>query len=280
MVHNEPLESEWLVIKEVETMQKYLYLSIFPEALVASMLSPEEFGNYYAVGDRKRNRGQAMFFEVDPAGVDPEYFDLSLMDTRCVPHADGAPKRSVYLGIYRTLEHVPTTALKQLYLVTDDGRVLGLSRGEYAEDSGEHLHLYQELAPGTTRVVSRMPPRSFGEYMTRSGQPISIPRIAFTELMLDELADDPAGGSAADLPYPNIFHLRDCLTDMVSRPERATKTVIRFMGGSLLYRTIKGGIFVGDPDQFVYYPLPSREELERTHYVWWRSAQTVGFAFS
>ncbi len=45
---------------------KHLYLSMLPEALVASQLSPEEFGAYYAVGSEKRARGQAIFFEIDP----------------------------------------------------------------------------------------------------------------------------------------------------------------------------------------------------------------------
>ena len=42
-------------------MTIHFYLSLIPEALIASMLSPEEFGNYYAVGSKKKSRGQAMF---------------------------------------------------------------------------------------------------------------------------------------------------------------------------------------------------------------------------
>ncbi len=44
-------------------MTVHLYLSMLPEALIASMLSPEEFGIYYAVGSQKKSRGQAIFFE-------------------------------------------------------------------------------------------------------------------------------------------------------------------------------------------------------------------------
>ena len=36
-------------------MKQYLYLSLVPEALIASNLSPEEFGNYYATGAFRRN---------------------------------------------------------------------------------------------------------------------------------------------------------------------------------------------------------------------------------
>ena len=46
-------------------MSKYIYLTCNPEALVASMLPPEAFGLYLSTGTKKRNKGQAIFFEVD-----------------------------------------------------------------------------------------------------------------------------------------------------------------------------------------------------------------------
>jgi len=42
-------------------MTTHFYLSLLPEALIVSMLDPEEFGTYYAVGSAKKSRGQAMF---------------------------------------------------------------------------------------------------------------------------------------------------------------------------------------------------------------------------
>jgi len=44
-------------------MDMYLYLLLFPESLVASMLGPPEFGAYLATGTRKRAREQAMYFQ-------------------------------------------------------------------------------------------------------------------------------------------------------------------------------------------------------------------------
>ena len=44
----------------------HLYLSLIPQALIASMLEPSSFGRYYAVGTRVHSRGEAIFFEVDP----------------------------------------------------------------------------------------------------------------------------------------------------------------------------------------------------------------------
>jgi len=257
-------------------METYLYLTLMPQALVASMLPPEKFGNYMAVGTKKRTRGQAMFFEVDP-NFESDYFPLSEIEKRCVPHPDGNPKCSVYLAIYRVLVNVPMSQLKQLYLVTDDGRVLGLDRKEYTPPKTRELHLYQQIAPVNPRIASNLNPLEFCKFVTDMSHPVSVPRLVFTELIINELATDPIKGSDDDLPYANIDHLRDCLVGLQEHPEKPTKTVIRYLRGEILYRTIKNGFFIGDQKDFFYYPMPSMEELESTYFTWWRSALTVGF---
>ncbi|MDZ7762847.1 MAG: hypothetical protein U5K00_00250 [Melioribacteraceae bacterium] len=105
-------------------MKKYVYLSLTPEALIASMLPPHDFGTYMAVGTKKRTRGQAIFFEVDQDKLN-SHFPLDLIEKRCVPQENGKPKRSVYLSIYRVLEHTPLDALKNLYLTTDERQGIG-----------------------------------------------------------------------------------------------------------------------------------------------------------
>ena len=115
-------------------MEIHLYLSIFPEALIASMLPPEEFGKYFAVGNRKRTRGQAIFFKVN-RNFENDYLKIKNLEELVVPNPDGSPKRSKYIAIYRVLEHIPMEALENLYLVTDDGRVLEIEKGEYSEEN-------------------------------------------------------------------------------------------------------------------------------------------------
>ncbi|MDX2109114.1 MAG: hypothetical protein SFY80_02625 [Verrucomicrobiota bacterium] len=253
-------------------MSAYLYLSLIPEALVASMLPPEEFGNYLAVGSRKRTRGQALFFEVDAALLPKNYFPLDEISKRCVPHEDGTPRRSVYLSIYRALEHVPLAALKKLYLVTEDGKVLGLDAQSYETEPADELHLYQEFCPVHPRVVSKLNPTAFVKFITDQSQPVSVPRIVFCELVLRDLRTDPDNANVDDLPYTNLNHLRDCLKELKHKYSTPTKTVIRQMTHEVLFRTIRGGFFVGDQTGLKYYPLPSRDVLETTCYHWWRSA--------
>ena len=74
-------------------MKIYLYLSLNPEALVASHLPPEEFGAYLAVGTQKYSRGQAMFFEVDPE-LQSAYPPFQGIAQRCLPHLDGGTFRA------------------------------------------------------------------------------------------------------------------------------------------------------------------------------------------
>ncbi len=259
-------------------MKRYLYFSLTPEALIASMLPPHEFGNYQAVGSKKRTRGQAMFFEVDPelAGT---HFSLKTMEEKCVPDANGKVKKSVYLSIYRVLEHLPLQSIKNLYLATDDGRVLELKKSEYkSDDQPGGLHLYQQLCPVVPRIASNLAPAEFMKFVTDTTKPISVPKLVFVDLRLDNLATNPEHGVAEDLPYKNIDHVRDCLLQVKKESGKKTKTVIRVFKGDLLYRTCENGFFVGDQNTLLYYHLPNQAELQENHYAWWRSSLTIGFS--
>lgn len=257
-------------------MKRYLYLSLTPEALISSMLSPEDFGSYLATGTKKRTRGQALFFEVDMDAV-ANIVPMDYIEQRCVLQEGGRPKSSVYLSIYRVLENIPLSALKSLYLTTDDGRVLELKQGKYGGDKSGELHLYQELAPVNPRIASTLAPDQFLKEMTGGKQKVSLPKLVFVELKLNGLAVDAENAPLKDLPYPNLDHLRDCLMILKTEPGKTKKTIIRFFNRDLLFRTIKNGFFVGDKDQILYYPFPSVEELENKHYAWWRSANVMGF---
>lgn len=256
--------------------ERYVYLSLTPEALIASMLAPHDFGNYLAVGTKKRTRGQAIFFEVDIDKAPDELVPRDYIAERCVTKGDGSPKNSVYLSIYRVMERMPLAALKSLYLTTDDGRVLELKQGPWHPDNKQELHLYQELTPVKPRIASSLAPEKFMRYMTDPKEYVSLPKLVFAELQLRALATDPKHAALQDLPYPNIDHLRDCLVSLKEDPSKNKKTIIRFFDKDLMYRTIKNGFFVGQGTEMLYYPFPSVDELEEKHYAWWRSARSLG----
>jgi hypothetical protein len=252
-------------------MEKHLYLSLMPEALIASNLTPEEFGAYYAVGAERKTQGQAAFFEIDPAFRDP-FFPLEEALGRCVPHKDGAPKRSVYAAVYRVVEHVPLSALGRLYLTTKDGRTLGIDRAASAPADEKGLHLYHEIAPLSPLVVSELGPKAFHAFFMGDGKKnLAVPAFCWVELKLGELANDPERGEVHDLPYENIDHLRSCLIQLRTK-NVVTKIVDRLHPSSFSYRTIKNGVFYGTAAGLAMYPLPSVEQLKNEHYHWWRSA--------
>jgi len=253
-------------------MDKHLYLSLIPEALIASMLPPEDFGVYYAVGSAKKAQGQAIFFELDP-DFRHEYFQIDEGLGRCVPHDDGKPKASVYISIYRVLEHISLEAIRKLYLVTRDGRVLGLDPRDDWPQEGEGMHLYQEIVPVHPLVASTLGPQDFFDLIVKDPESLfSLPVICFVELRLGELAEDPEHGDLGDLPYSNIAHLRQCLVDLRTKQVH-TKMVNRIQPATFPYRMISSGIFVGSGDQFKFFAMLPDEQLRREHYRWWRSAQ-------
>jgi hypothetical protein len=255
-------------------MTVHLYLSLIPEALIASMLPPAEFGMYYAVGSHKKLHGQAVFAELDP-GFRNDYFRIEKGLKRCVPHEDGHPKRSVYISTYRVLEHVPLDAINKLYLVTAYGEILGLESSNDLPQNNGGLHMYQELVPVSPLVVSSLGPVDFYKFITQDPNSlIHLPAISFVELQLGELATNPEFGDLRDLPYSNVNHLRECLLE-VQKKEVQTKMVNRARSPEFLYRTIESGLFIGNLSGLVFFPLPSREALRGTYYRWWRSANAA-----
>jgi hypothetical protein len=261
-----------------KTMSTYLYFSLTPESLIASMLPPKEFGTYLAVGTQKRTHGQAIFFTIEGLEDTPEgsQFPLEDIAERCVPHPDGDPKHSVYLSIYRVLERLPLSVIKDLCLVTQDGRVIEIEKSEEIPQLTFGYHLYQELCPVHPRIVSTLEPRSFTRYITDVTQNIHVPKICFVDLRLGELADDPEHGKVRDLPYFALEHLRDCLIQLRANPEKHTKTVDRIHPQSFPYRTVGSGVYLGGGTELLFFPFPSEDELQSTYYEWWQSASIMG----
>ena len=252
-------------------MEYHLYLSLVPEALIVSNLQPEEFAAYYAVGEHGKSSGKAVFIEVDPS-FRSDFLPIGEGVSRCVPDKDGRPKTSVYVAVYRVLEHIPLSALGDLYYVTPDGRALR-SHKVPADQNAGGLHFYHEIAPVRPAVVSPLGPLDFKDLLMGHRDSFQgLPAIAFFETRLDALATDPVGGSANDLPYSNLEHLRECLVE-VKQKSVSSKLFDRSGFGIPPYRVVQHGLFVGNhAEGMVLYPLPAFSELKETHHAWWRSA--------
>lgn len=255
-------------------METYLYLSLIPEALIYSQLSPELFGKYMAIGDKKLTRGPAIFFSVDPEfSSDP--FQLEKARAKCVPHPDGSPRRSSYVSVYNVLSNVPIRFLGNLYLTTKDGITLELESTRESPPARKGFHFYQEICPVYPKVASPLGPQAFSSYVTNPENPVFLPRLAFCELRLNGLATDPEKSSASNLPYKDLNHLRECLTSLQYKTDKMTKIVHRDLQRDLIYPVVDSGFFVGDQEDFIWYPFPSEDDLEGKHHLWWSSATSV-----
>lgn len=248
----------------------YYYLSTMPEALIASMLAPEEFGQYLAVGTRKRSRGPAMYFRV-AAPFETEWFDFERAETHCQPHGDGTPKHTVYLGVYRVLEHVPLAVVGDLFLATDDGRVLRLPPATPPTAFDDDFHLYAELCPAQPLIASSLNPIEFIRYITDDDHPVHLPKLCFVDIQTEPWLTIPEHAVDRDRTAREVEHVRMCLEQLRASETKQTKTVNRTHTIQSWNMQIKNGFFVGDRHTTLFYPFPDAATLERDHYGWWRS---------
>jgi hypothetical protein len=213
-----------------------------------------------------------MFFELDPA-FRHEFFDIDTGYRRLVRQEDGTPKRSVYISIYRVLEHVSLSAIRKLYVTTRDGRTLGLDASETIPEASREMHLYQEIAPVNPRAVSTLGPRDFFAFLNDpKSSMVTVPALCFVDLTLGGLAEDPEYGSAQGLPYSNIEHYRECLIELKTKTV-TIKMVDRIHAPTFHFRTVKDGFYLGNAGRLRFFPMPSLDVLRAEHLRWWRSAQ-------
>lgn len=248
------------------------YVSVFPtEALIASQLEAFEFGAYMATGSNKGSSERLMFVEL--AGEFGGHFDWDYAHDRCVPHEDGSPKHSVYLSVYRVLEHIPLDQLGAMYLTTKDGRSLALDKQPYQEPAMERDYVvYQELCPIYPLVVSGLPPKEFARYLTSGENKIHIPSILFADLKVIDFERPEETGNIGPMYDRNIRHLQDCIQQVRKNPVKLNKTIERSHVERFSYQIIDKGLYIANGQNIVMYPMKSRDELERYHYDWARSA--------
>lgn len=254
-------------------MHVHYYLSVSPiEALIASNLEPDAFGTYMAIGSKNGSYERIMFFEVD--GGFGDWFDWAYARERCVPHADGQPKHSVWMSVYRVIEHVPIEVLGTLYLTTADGRSLALQPQERTGMEERSFYVYQELAPLTPLVVSALSPAKFASYMTDPANHVSVPTVVFSDLKVIDFDNPTVTGNIGRAYDKNLEHLKACVRDVTTLPDKPNKNVERSVA-SFSYQIIRDGVYVGSGDRLRAYPMPSIDTIRRDHYDWGRSAMIL-----
>ena len=255
---------------------QHLYMIVFPiNALVASQLSADAFAEHYTIGSAKHHHGKVLFAEVDINFRNP-YFDIDHYLSLTVPHPDGKPKKTRFISTYNVLEHVDLKSLKQLYLVTPNGKALALSAKPYSavSDPGK-VRIYQEITPLTNLVASTLDERTFARYITSETKSKGCPKICFTEyeFNVEDFLSKNENREIMFSPIPetNPRRLWEYLSELKHTPNKKTKTIS--LNSSLKeasYRLIRHGFWFAAGDELLFFPIPSIEEMERDHYQWWK----------
>jgi hypothetical protein len=257
-------------------LEKHLYMIVFPvNSLVASQLKPADFAQHYTIGSAKHFSGKVIFAEIDIKFRNP-YFDIDHYLGLTAPHSDGRPKKTKFISSYGVLEHVDLSALKHLYLVTANGKALEIAAQPYTAINEPGLvRIYQEITPLSNLVASTLDQRAFGKYITSETRSKGAPKICFTqyEFNVAEFMEKNKNRDMMYSPIPetNPARLFEYLRELQTHPDKKTKTIslnTTLLEGS--YGLMRHGIWFAEGGNLIFYPMPSRAELERDHYEWWR----------
>lgn len=252
----------------------YYYMMLFPtEALITSMLLPEQFGAYMATGYKSGSHEQLIFMELK--GEFGNDFDWEYARKNTVPHEDNSPKHSVYLSIYRVLERVPIEQMDNLYLTTSDGRTLCLGQAPFIEKDVEApYYLYQNLSPINPLVISSLKPKEYGEYMVCESVKISLPAMCYCDLKVVDVNNLENSGNIGPMYDRNIGHLNECIRAVTERGKK-TKMLERTFAGRFTYQIVNSGFAVVNRTGSLWYPMPEKDELMKNNFDWAYSAMIM-----
>jgi hypothetical protein len=253
-------------------MEINYFVTIFPmEALIASQLTPEQFGSYMATGSKKGSAEQIIFAQVK--GSFSEHFDWKYAEERCVPHPNGDPKHSVYLSVYRVLEHIPLDVIEKLFLTTRDGRTLVLEPEEYsAPAQSKKFFVYQELCPVHPVIVSSLEPHVFGKEITDNTGKVSVPKIVFADLKTPDLDNPDNSGHLGSMYDHKLGHLLDCIASVQGNSEKRNKTMDRSHVERFSFQLIKNAVYIQEGSIVLCFPMPGIDQIKEQDYDWGRSA--------
>ncbi|MBU1095244.1 MAG: hypothetical protein CVV23_08810 [Ignavibacteriae bacterium HGW-Ignavibacteriae-2] len=256
--------------------EKHLYMIVFPiNALVASQLEPDKFGEHYTTGSAKHFSGKVIFAEIDINYRNP-HFEIEKYLELTVQHPDGSPKKTKFVKSYNVLEHVELQAIKKLHLCTANGKVLSIEPAEYTAYNEPGLtRIYQEITPLDTLVASTFDQREFGKFITTETKSKGAPKICFTQIdfNISRFLEQNKNKEifSIELPSVNPYRFFDCIMELKTKPAKLTKTIGL---GSLLreisYKFLRHGFWFSEGDELKFFPMPSIAELEDKYFYWWK----------
>jgi len=251
----------------------YFYVVFSPiEAMIASQLEPKTFGSYMARGSKKGAAERLMFAEVE--GGFGDYFDWDYAKKKCVTRADGTLKHSLYLSIYRVIEHIPLEQYKDIYLVTKDGSTLALAQQPYRKPANwAGYGLYKEHCPVHPFIASSLEPKELAAYIiSDTEKKIQVPAIIFNDVMHIDFEEKEETGNIGSMFERDLDHLIECINEVKNHEDKITKTIDRSFDSKFTYQIVDTGFYIAKGKGILFYPMPNKEELKEIDYDWGKSA--------
>lgn len=257
--------------------ENHLYQILAPNpALVASQLSPEDFAKHYTAGSVRYYAAKVLFAEIDVNFRHP-YFRIDEGMAGLIPHEDGRPKATKFICTYRVLEHMELKAIKHLILTTSEGYILALEEAPYAKTHEPgYLRIFAEIAPLRMLVLSSLDFPAFGKYITDPNFPKGAPKQFYTqiELNIEEFLRDFEMRPTMDPPIPGLHpsKLRAAVMELRRNEQKLSKGLrLDSSFDTLPYKLIRHGFMFASQEETKFFPMPSRSEIERINFRFWRA---------
>lgn len=257
-------------------IQKRLYMILYPNnALVGSMLPPDQFATHYQVGSNRYYSGKLIFAEVDIAFRHPYFENLEPGLAALVPHEDGKPKATKFICSYRVLEHIDFQALRSLYLASNEGHCLELKRQVAAPVDDQTFRIFGELCPVRMVVLTSYSADELAKYVTKPGNPKGCPKIFFTQIdvNVEEFLQDFAKNPFLQPPVPSVHpsKLRDAVESMRASGNKTKGLSLNTAMGSMAFKKVAHGFWLASQEETVFYRMPSLAEIEETNFRFFKS---------
>jgi hypothetical protein len=255
----------------------HLYMTLYPNnALIGSQLPPELFAKHYTSGSSRHYSGKVLFAEID-SSYRHEYFPIDDIFKELTPHEDGRPKATKFIGSYRVLEHIDFSAIKKLYLATQEGYCMGIEADEHTADHEEgFIRLFAEITPMRMMVLSEFDFPTFGNYITDPANPKSAPKQFYTQLELnlvefiEEFEANPFRPSPIRSIHPST--LRDGFYELKKYSDKHNKGIALDSNmDAFSFKIIRHGFMFASQQGTKYFPMPPLEVIEKDYYKFWRT---------
>ena len=257
---------------------KRLYAIFHPSpALIGSQLDPEAFARHYLAGSVRHYSGKIIFAELDPLFRN-DYFRIDEYLDQVRIHDDGRPKATKFISVYRVLEHLDFSAIRQLYLSSPEGAVLGLESGEEDVQTREPgiLRLFAQINPVRMLILTPMNFIEFGEDATDLSLARSVPSLLYTQLEFDadQFLQDFEINPLMPPPVAKLHpsKMRDAILELMAARHKGSKGLLLDSSfDEIPYRMVRHGFMFARRGEYRFFRMPAWNEVEKTNYRFWKA---------